>query len=239
MPPLSVRIAKRAIDVVGSSVGICLTLPLYPAIAAAIRIDSPGGVFFSQRRVRQITSDGDSGSVFEEFTILKFRTMCDNAEKGTGAVIASKNDVRTTRIGRFLRKSRLDELPQLFIILIGDMSLVGPRPERAEILRDLTLAIPFFEERMRDVKPGLTGLAQVNLGYTGAITEGSVLEEFRSTLQNPYDLEAADGALADAMRAKLLFDLAYTASLENLSTFLATELRIIVMTPAVMMKALG
>ena len=92
---------------------------------------------------------------------------------------------------------------------------------------------------MRDVKPGLTGLAQVNLGYTGAITEGSVLEEFRSTLQNPYDLEEADGALADDMRAKLLFDLAYTASLENLSTFLATELRIIVMTPAVMMKALG
>ena len=165
--------------------------------------------------------------------------MCDNAEKGTGAVIASKNDVRTTRIGRFLRKSRLDELPQLFIILIGDMSLVGPRPERAEILRHLTLAIPFFEERMRDVKPGLTGLAQVNLGYTGAITEGSVLEEFRSTLQNPYDLEEADGALADDMRAKLLFALAYTASLENLSTFLATELPIIVMTPAVMMKALG
>ena len=239
MPPLSVRLAKRAIDVVGSSVGICLTLPLYPVIAAAIRIDSPGDVFFRQRRVRQIRIGSEGESVFEEFTILKFRTMCDDAEKQTGAVIASKNDFRTTRIGRFLRKSRIDELPQLFNILVGDMSLVGPRPERAEILRDLTLAIPFFEERMRDVKPGLTGLAQVNLGYTGAITEGSVLEEFRSTLQNPYDLEEADGALADDMRAKLLFDLAYTASLENLSTFLATELRIIVMTPAVMMKALG
>src|SRR5690606_27135359 len=118
-------------------------------------------------------------------------------------------------------------------------SLVGPRPERPELLADLALAIPFFEERMRDVKPGLTGLAQINLHYTGEIPEGSALWELRATLQNPFQLEEAEGALADDMRAKLLYDLAYSASLERFSTFLETELAIIAKTPLVMLKKLG
>ncbi len=92
------------------------------------------------------------------------------------------------------------------------MSLVGPRPERPELLQNLAHAIPLFEERMRDVKPGITGLAQISLGYTGSIPEGSEIGKLASTLQNPWELEEAEGSLADDMRIKLLYDLAYTAS---------------------------
>lgn len=216
-------------------------MPLYPVIAAAIRFDSPGPVIYAQRRARMLLPRrrGDKTPRCTEFTMFKFRTMRQDAEKHTGAVLASEGDTRVTAIGKLLRKTRLDELPQLYNVLIGDMSLVGPRPERPELLVDLALAIPFFEERMRDVKPGLTGLAQISLGYTGAIPEGSELWELRHALQNPFDLEEADGALADDMRAKLLYDLAYTAALESLSTYLSTELSIILKTPLVMLRALG
>jgi lipopolysaccharide/colanic/teichoic acid biosynthesis glycosyltransferase len=235
-----VRITKRAIDVVASSIGLGLTAPLFPLIAAAIRFDSPGPVLFAQRRARMLIPRTGNGPIrCTTFTMYKFRTMRVDAEKDTGAVIAAKGDPRTTRIGRFLRKTRIDELPQLWNVFKGDMSLVGPRPERPEILVDLAMAIPFFEERMRDVKPGLTGLAQISLGYTGAIPEDSELWPFRETLQNPFHIEEAEGALADDMRAKLLYDLAYTASLEDLWTFISTEARIILRTPLVMVKALG
>ncbi|MCA9619528.1 MAG: sugar transferase [Myxococcales bacterium] len=241
MPPPSVRIAKRVIDVVASGIGLGLTAPLFPIVAAAIKLDSPGPVIYRQRRAHMLlpTEPGQREPKVTAFTMYKFRTMRQDAEKHTGAVLATANDDRVTRIGRFLRKSRIDELPQLFNVLMGDMSLVGPRPERPELLVDLALAIPFFEERMRDVKPGITGLAQINLRYTGAIPEGSVLWEFKEALQNPFELEEAEGALADDMRAKLLFDLAYCASLEDFWTFLSTELRVIVMTPLVMLKGLG
>ena len=92
---------------------------------------------------------------------------------------------------------------------------------------------------MRDVKPGITGLAQVSLGYTGSIPEGSEIAKLAATLQNPYDLEEAKGALADDMRIKLLYDLAYTAALEDMKTFLATELSVIFKTPLVMLRAVG
>jgi len=183
----SVRIAKRALDVFASSVGLALTIPLYPIIAAVIYAESPGPVLFRQRRAGRLLSP-DPGSRnrfrFEEFEMIKFRTMCLDAEAATGAVIAEENDRRVTRVGQFLRHTRLDEIPQFWNVLRGEMSLVGPRPERPEIIVDLALAIPFFEERMRGVKPGLTGLAQVSLGYTGSPLPGSDIESFTRALTN-------------------------------------------------------
>ena len=243
MPPRSVQIAKRAIDIASASVGLAIGLPLFGAIAAAMRLTSPSPVFFAQRRsgvlLLRRPGDPDLRPRCTEFTIYKFRTMHVDAERLTGAVLASRNDPRITPIGRWLRRTRLDELPQLWNVLRGDMSLVGPRPERPELLDDLALAIPFFKERMRVVKPGITGLAQVSLGYTGAIPKDSVLAEFRDALANPFDLEEADGALADDVRAKLLFDVAYAASLEDFTTFLWTELTIIAKTPWVMIRGVG
>jgi lipopolysaccharide/colanic/teichoic acid biosynthesis glycosyltransferase len=234
-----VKIVKRLIDVAGASVGLGLTLPLFPLIAAAVRFDSPGPVFYSQVRAGAWL-DGDRNEPrCTVFTMFKFRTMRQDAEAGTGAVLAEKGDPRVTAVGRFLRRTRLDELPQLWNVLRGDMSLVGPRPERPELFVDLARAIPYFEERMRDVKPGITGLAQISLGYTGKIPEDGELWPLRDSIQNPFDLAEAAGALADDIRAKLLYDLAYAAALEDFRTFLETELRIILKTPLVMLRALG
>ena len=169
----------------------------------------------------------------------KFRTMRVDAEKLTGPVLAQANDPRVTRVGRFLRATRLDELPQLWNVLTGEMSLVGPRPERPELLINLALAIPFFEERMRDIKPGITGLAQVSLGYAGQAPLDSEVAALEATLTNPFGFEEAAGAEADGMRIKLLFDLAYAAALEDLWTYLRTELTIIAKTPVVMALRLG
>jgi lipopolysaccharide/colanic/teichoic acid biosynthesis glycosyltransferase len=238
-----VRVAKRAIDIAGSIVGLSLTLPLYPIIGAAIYLESPGPIFYMQRRAGMLIGtevrDGVSYPKFAEFYMRKFRSMRVDAEKLTGPVLAQQDDPRITRVGRFLRKTRLDELPQFWSVLMGDMSLVGPRPERPELLVNLALAIPFFEERMRDIKPGITGLAQVSLGYTGRAPAESEVAAFEATLTNPFGLEEAEGAEADDMRMKLLFDLAYAASLEKLSSYLQMELSIILKTPLVMILGLG
>jgi lipopolysaccharide/colanic/teichoic acid biosynthesis glycosyltransferase len=230
---------KRLIDVSGALAGITLTLPLYVPIAAAIVIDSPGPVFLVQRRAGCLIEDGDASYRWNEFDMYKFRTMRVNAEHGTGAVLSSKGDSRVTRVGRLLRATRLDELPQFWNVLRGDMSLVGPRPERPELLVNLAMAIPYFEERTRGVKPGLTGLAQVTLGYTGNATEGSEVANIRASLTNPFHLEDAEGALADDMRLKLLFDVAYAAALEDLWSYLRMELGILLKTPLVMVGAQG
>ncbi len=239
----SVRVTKRAIDICASLCGLAATAPLYPIIAAAIKLEDPGPVFYQQRRagvLKGVTDvDGIATPEFVEFKMSKFRTMRVDAEKLTGAVLAQENDPRITRVGRFLRKTRLDELPQFWNVLKGEMSLVGPRPERPELLVNLALAIPFFEERMRDIKPGITGLAQVSLGYSGRAPQHSEVAAFEGTLTNPFGLEEAEGAEADDMRMKLLFDLAYSAALESLSTYLRTELSVIVKTPLVMVLGLG
>jgi lipopolysaccharide/colanic/teichoic acid biosynthesis glycosyltransferase len=238
-----VRIAKRTIDLLAAGILLLLVAPLLPIIALVVKLDSPGPVFYRQRRAGAYLGterrDGRDELRFVLFDMPKFRTMCVDAEKGTGAVIAQRSDPRVTRVGKFLRRSRLDELPQLWSILRGHMSLVGPRPERPELIRDLALAIPMFEERMRGVKPGLTGFAQINLGYAGDPIPGSDIYELRSALTNPFKMEGAEGAIADDMRIKLLYDLAYSAVLDDLKAYLLTEVEIILKTPIVMFRGLG
>jgi lipopolysaccharide/colanic/teichoic acid biosynthesis glycosyltransferase len=238
----SVRIAKRAVDLLAASVGLVLTAPLYPIIGAAIYLESPGKVLFRQRRAGSLIAQEDKGErrfTFQEFEMIKFRTMRPNAEATTGAVVAAVNDARVTRVGRFLRRTRLDELPQLWNVLRGDMSLVGPRPERPELISNLALAIPFFEERMRGVKPGLTGLAQVSLSYTGGPLPGSKIAAFAGDLTNPFKVEGAGGALADDMRIKALYDFAYVAAVEDFSSFLRTEAWILLQTPLAVIRRTG
>jgi lipopolysaccharide/colanic/teichoic acid biosynthesis glycosyltransferase len=234
----AVRLLKRLVDVAGSMAGLAVTLPLYIPIAAAIRAESQGPIFYVQRRAGRLIDQSDGGT-WDEFDMIKFRSMTVDAERTLGPVLSAPGDPRVTRVGRLLRATRLDELPQFWNVLRGDMSLVGPRPERPELLRNLAMAIPFFEERTRGVKPGLTGLAQVSLGYTGAADAGSELARLRDTLTNPFDIPEAEGALADDMRSKLLFDLAYAAALEDFWSYVRLEAWIIVKTPIVMLLSRG
>jgi lipopolysaccharide/colanic/teichoic acid biosynthesis glycosyltransferase len=234
----AVRLLKRLIDVAGSVAGLAVTLPLYVPIAAAIRAESRGPIFYIQRRAGRFI-DHQGGGRWDEFDMLKFRSMTVDAERTTGAVVSTPGDPRITQVGRFLRATRLDELPQFWNVLRGDMSLVGPRPERPELLRNLAMAIPFFEERTRGLKPGLTGLAQVSLGYTGAADEGSPLAKLRDTLTNPFHIPEAEGALADDMRSKLMFDLGYAAALEDFWSYVRLESWIILKTPLVMLLSRG
>jgi lipopolysaccharide/colanic/teichoic acid biosynthesis glycosyltransferase len=238
-----VRIAKRGIDILLASIGLLIAAPLLLLIAVAIKLDSPGPVLFRQRRAGSLLGteriDGHTRFRFAEFDMPKFRTMCLDAERTTGPVLAGETDPRVTRVGRLLRRTRLDEVPQLWSVLCGHMSLVGPRPERPELLANLTLAIPLFEERMRGVKPGITGLAQVNLRYNGSARPGSAIEALQDELLNPFEIAEADGAEADGMRLKLLYDLAYTATLDDLRTYLRTEAEIILRTPVTMLRRSG
>jgi lipopolysaccharide/colanic/teichoic acid biosynthesis glycosyltransferase len=233
----SVRIIKRAMDVVAGTVGIVVAAPVMAAVSLAIKLSSPGPVLYKQRRAGMIS--GTDKADFDEFWCYKFRTMIPNAEAKTGPVIAQERDPRITRIGSLLRRTRLDEFPQLFNVILGDMSLVGPRPERPELIRNLALAIPYFEERMRLVKPGLTGLAQVNLSYSGRMPEDSGLAQLKATLINPFNLEGIEDSEADDMRTKMLYDFAYAARLEHFWLFLRTDLGIILRTPQVMLRLAG
>ena len=233
-------------DLLGSSVALALTLPFYPAIACAIMMDSPGPIFIRQKRAGRLLPHPEGAPPprpgrfqFVEFEMYKFRSMRVDAEKMTGAVLATAGDPRITRVGKFLRKTRLDEIPQFWNVLKGDMSIVGPRPERPELLERISMAIPFFEERMRSIKPGITGLAQVSLGYSGKMLPGSELEALRDALLNPFDVEGADDAIADDLRIKLLYDLAYSVATEHLKSFVPLELKIIVKTPIVMLRSMG
>jgi lipopolysaccharide/colanic/teichoic acid biosynthesis glycosyltransferase len=227
-------------DVVLALVGLIFTAAFAPLLALAIYLDSPGPIFYRQRRAAGLRDGGRRGSLgFVTFDMMKFRTMRVDAEKQTGAILAGEHDARVTRVGRFLRKTRLDELPQLWNVLIGDMSMVGPRPERPELFENLALAIPFFEERMRGCRPGITGLAQISLGYSGRAPSGSAIAQMDDCLVNPFKLPNASGSEADDMRTKLLFDLAYVASLEHFRTFVATELFIVLKTPWIMLRGLG
>ena len=146
---------KRVVDVVVSVVMLLLLWPVMLATAIAVRATSPGPVLFTQERIGQ---DG------RPFVLMKFRSMRADAEKLSGPVWASEDDPRITPWGRFMRKTRLDELPQLFNVLAGSMSLVGPRPERQHFVDQLAARIPYFQLR-HIVKPGVTGWAQINYPY--------------------------------------------------------------------------
>ncbi len=182
---------SRALNHSLALVALVLLSPVLLLIAIAVKITSPGPVFYSQTRIgldRRWSRNGSGRPTSERshdlggrvFTIFKFRTMCVNAEHLSGAVWAAREDPRVTPVGKFLRQYRLDELPQLFNVLIGDMNIVGPRPERPSIFAQLRRTIPQYEVRQR-VKPGITGLAQVNQQYD------QCLDDVRNKLQ--YDLE--------------------------------------------------
>ncbi len=152
---------KRGVDIAAALAGLVIAGPIMAIVALAVRITSPGPALYSQRRV------GRHGRLF---TVYKFRSMRQDAEAATGAVWARRNDARVTPFGRIMRKTRLDELPQLWNVLIGDMSLVGPRPERPEFVEQLTEQIPFYGMR-HVVRPGVTGWAQVRYPYGASVDD--------------------------------------------------------------------
>lgn len=216
---------KRAFDVVISSAALLALAPVLALAAAAIKIDSPGAVFFVQERiglnrrrgerrsrVAGVGSESRSGADRRKnmhpgrpFKIYKMRTMVQNAER-FGPALAYESDPRITRVGRFMRKTRIDELPQFLNVLRGDMSIIGPRPERSFFINRVRHEVPQFTMRLL-VKPGITGLAQVENGYTSSI---------------------------DEMRNKLFYDLKYIAEFS-----LWQEIRILFKTVYVVVTGKG
>lgn len=162
------QLTKRLVDIVSAIVGLTLMSIMIIPIAIFNAKDSPGPLFYKQRRV------GQGGKIIE---VYKFRSMRPDAEEGTGAVWAKKNDDRITPIGRILRKTRLDEMPQFINVLKGEMSLIGPRPERPEFVNALSLMLPFYRAR-HAVKPGITGWAQIRYGYGSTNDDSHVKLEY-------------------------------------------------------------
>ncbi|WP_417347504.1 sugar transferase [Ferrimonas sp.] len=204
--PLMVRVVKRGVDLLVGGVLLLLSLPLFPLVALMIKLDSPGPVFYRQLRI---------GARYEDRTelcyVTKFRSMVHGAES-RGARWATRGDSRVTRVGRFIRATRLDELPQLFQVLSGELSLVGPRPERPQICGELDAQLPFYLERTFELQPGITGLAQVH--------------------------QAGDTSLED-VKQKLLYDHAYGAALSTPATYFAMEWQVLRKTVMVVLGAKG
>ena len=152
---------RRIFDILVSLTLLILLFPLFIIVAIAIKLESEGPIFYSQQRL------GKDGRIF---AVHKFRSMVQDAEKRTGPALATKHDPRVTKVGRFMRKTRIDELPQLLNVLKGDMSFIGPRPERPFFANQFKKQIPFYMARLR-TKPGITGLAQVTVGYDETIED--------------------------------------------------------------------
>lgn len=206
VPPV-VAAAKRCLDIAIAGLALLLTAPFWPLIALAIKLDSRGPVVFQQLRVGRAGADR---TVL--FMMWKFRSMRADAEAKSGAVWAAKRDPRITRVGLFLRKTRLDEIPQLVNVLLGDMSIVGPRPERPGFYGKLETAIPFFADRSSGLRPGITGLAQVRQGYDTCI---------------------------DDVRRKVGFDHAYAMRLAGLGAWFLADMSIMLKTFTVMVTGRG
>ena len=164
VPPFTLwwrLVLKRIVDAVASSAGLILTAPVMAVVALAIKLDSKGPILYAQERV---------GRFGETFKMYKFRSMQIDAEASGPVWAAAEDDPRLTRIGTLLRRTHLDELPQLFNVLKGDMSLVGPRPERPHFVDSLSREISRYDERLF-IKPGMTGLAQVHYRYDQTIAD--------------------------------------------------------------------
>jgi lipopolysaccharide/colanic/teichoic acid biosynthesis glycosyltransferase len=189
---------KKALDIAGALIGLILTFPIFIILPILIKLDSAGPVFYLQDRVginrRRRNRRSFMVDIYREnrnrerrredhmgrpFKVIKFRTMIVDAERHSGPVWATQQDSRITRIGRIMRKIRLDEIPQLINVLMGEMSLVGPRPERPFFVKDLSKKVPGYRIRLR-VRPGITGLAQVNSGYDTSID--SVTEKVKNDI---------------------------------------------------------
>jgi exopolysaccharide biosynthesis polyprenyl glycosylphosphotransferase len=162
------EMVKRVLDILGGLVGSLLYLLSYPIIASMIAVDTGRPVLYRQTRL------GRNG---DEYKIIKYRTMFQDSEKDGSARVTVENDKRITRVGKILRKSHLDELPQFVNVLRGEMSLVGPRAERAILVKKLQQAVPFYRARLL-VKPGITGWAQVNFGYAATVEDTIVKLEY-------------------------------------------------------------
>ncbi|MEA1938953.1 MAG: sugar transferase [Pseudomonadota bacterium] len=200
-------ITKRAVDILIAMLGLVVFAPVMALIALTVVLDSPGGVFYRQIRVGRVWPDRA-----EFFHIVKFRSMYANAESITGPVWAAREDPRITRVGRFLRKMRLDELPQFVNVLRGDMSIVGPRPERPSFHHRLEIEIPFYTERTYGISPGITGLAQIYQGYDNSI---------------------------DDVRSKVRYDHAYAVALTGFFTWFRMDLFIAVQTLKIVLFGRG
>jgi len=164
----SYELFKRLFDMLGSVIGLVLLVPLFPLIALAVIINDGFPVIFRQTRI---------GAHGKQFTLLKFRSMCKDAEKDGVARFAVENDDRVTWIGKILRRSHIDELPQFINVIKGDLSIVGPRAERPEMVESLEKEIPFYRARLF-VKPGVTGWAQINYQYASNIKETAIKLEY-------------------------------------------------------------
>jgi lipopolysaccharide/colanic/teichoic acid biosynthesis glycosyltransferase len=202
-----VKAGKRGCDLLLATTGIIVLLPVIPFIAIAIKLDSKGPIFYRQRRLGQFQH-----GQYTDFEIIKFRSMDIDAESDGVARLATQGDPRITKVGKFLRKTRLDEVPQLINVLRGDMAFIGPRPERPELTESIEEEIPFFTERTYGVLPGLTGLAQINQSYLGSVNN---------------------------INEKLAYDHAYSLVLSKPFTWLITDIKILFRTILTVVKCNG
>jgi lipopolysaccharide/colanic/teichoic acid biosynthesis glycosyltransferase len=230
MEATTISMTKRGIDLVVGTTILLAAAPVLLLIAIAIKLTSHGPILYRQKRMGVISP---KNRFPQEFEVFKFRTMVQNAEQKTGVVLSKKGDPRTTPVGRFLRETRLDELPQFLNVIKGDMSIVGPRPERPELMSSLTRDIPFFEERTRYIKPGITGLAQVSLSYAGGFKREDDNDPVKRSLVHGRP-EKNEDEITVGMRTKFIYDMVYSSALERFTSFLVTDLSIMVKTPIVM-----
>lgn len=223
----SVAILKRTFDLV-VSVGLMGFLsPLLLFIAAAIKTTSKGPILYTQPRVGRHKGD-ESPEDHHTFNLFKFRTMVQDAEKATGAILQQANDPRIIPFpGRLLRRTRLDELPNFINVIKGDMSIIGPRADRLELLKQMSSYLPLILDRTKWVKPGITGLAQVKLRYDGGVSG----DEDIVALLPDSDIEIPETVTS---KYKSYYDFAYVASTGNLKDFLKMECYIIFQTPITM-----